>query len=402
MDRRSLLLTGATLPAVGLFSRRLRAAEPISIADINSYTRMAAFTIPYRQGYELAIEELNAAGGVDGREVLVIFRDDAGEPGEAVKIAEEMVAREQVAFLTGGFFSNVGLALASFAEARQVLYIAGEPLADALVWSKGNAHTFRLRPSTYMQAAMLAEAAAKNPARRWATIAPNYAYGKEAVAAFKQIVGEQRPDVEWVAEQWPPLFGIDAGAELQALTRADPEAVYCVCFGPDLARFVREGSDRGFFESRFMVGLLTGEPEYLEPLGQDTPEGWLVTGYPWDKIETEAHDAFRERYRAKFDAHPYMGSLVGYNVGLTAAALLKATQGATATPALLTAMEGLTFQSPLGSVTYRPSDHQATMGTFVGYTTLEDGRGTMRDWYYADGARYLPPPELVRSWRPDS
>lgn len=398
--RRALLIATAGLAAGLLAGGPARAAEPVTIGDINSYTRMAAFTEPYRKGLELAIEQVNAKGGAGGRPLKLNSRDDAGEPGEAVKIAEEMLGRDKVDILTGGFFSNVGLALASLAQQRKVLYIAGEPLADALVWESGNRYTFRLRPSTWMQAAMLGQGAAGQKAKRWATIAPNYAYGKEAVAAFKDVMRRLRPDIEWVAEQWPPLFKIDAGAELQALAAAKPEAIYNVTFGTDLAKLVREGTDRGFFQGKFVVGLLTGEPEYLDPLGADTPEGWLVTGYPWDKIQTPAHTAFVEAYRARWNDYPRVGSIVGYNLGLSVAALLERTGGKTDTETLVQAMKGLTFDSPFGKITYRPEDHQATMGAFVGFTTLENGKGTMRDWRYADGADYLPAAEEVRKLRP--
>ena len=139
-----------------------------------------------------------------------------------MKIAEELVSKDRVALISGSLFSHIGLALTSFAGEKKVLYVAAEPLADALVWANGNRYTFRLRPSTYMQASMLASEAAKNSAKRWATIAPNYAYGKDAVAAFKKVLTELRPDVEFVAEQWPALFKIDAGAEVQALAAAEP------------------------------------------------------------------------------------------------------------------------------------------------------------------------------------
>lgn len=398
LKRRELLATAAVLIVAGGGSAM--AAETIRIGDINSYTRMAAFTEPYRKGLELALEQVNAKGGIAGRQLELISRDDAGEPGEAVKIAEEMLARDRIAILSGGFFSNVGLALASLAKQRRVLYVAGEPLADALVWEQGNRYTFRLRPSTYMQAAMLAEVAAKSPAKRWATIAPNYAYGKEAVAAFKQIMGRLRPDIEWVVEQWPPLFKIDAGAEAQALAAANPEAIYNVTFGPDLAKLVREGTDRGLFEDRLVVGLLTGEPEYIDPLQEDTPEGWLVTGYPWNKVDNPAHKAFVEAYQTKYEDYPRLGSVVGYNVMLSIAALLEKTGGATETEKLVETMKGLTFDSPFGPITYRAADHQSTMGAFVGYTTLEDEQGTMRDFYYADGAKYLPSEEEAKTMRP--
>jgi len=249
------------------------AAEPIKIGEINHYKRMAAFAGPYKKGIELGLEEINGAGGIDGRPLEFIFRDDQGKPGEAVKIAEELVSRDGVAMITGTILSNIGLAISSFAAEKKVVYLASEPLADALVWEKGNDYTFRLRASTYMQAAMLAEEAAKTDAKTYATIAPNYAYGKDAVAAFQKALLALKPDVEFVTEQWPALFKIDAGAEVQAIERAKPDAIYNVTFGGDLAKFVREGTTRGLFDGRQVYGLLTGEPEYLEPLADEAPEG---------------------------------------------------------------------------------------------------------------------------------
>ena len=377
------------------------AADPIKIGDINSYKRLPAHTVPYKMGVELAIEEINAAGGVLGRPLELVSRDDAGKPGEAVKIAEELVSKDRVALISGTLFSHIGLALTSYAGEKKVLYVAAEPLADALVWSKGNRYTFRLRPSTYMQASMLASEAAKNPAKRWATIAPNYAYGKDAVAAFKKVLTAIRPDVEFVAEQWPGLFKIDAGAEVQALAAAEPEAIYNVTFGGDLAKFVREGKLRGLFENRLVVGLLTGEPEYLDPLKGEAPEGWLVTGYPWYDIDTPEHDAFLSAYQAKHDDYPRIGSIVGYNTMLTIQALIEKA-GSTDTEAMVDALEGLGFDAPTGPITFRALDHQSTMGAYVGWTKLEEGRGIMVDWTYEDGANHFPPDDEVRAMRPSS
>jgi branched-chain amino acid transport system substrate-binding protein len=384
--------------AVKLFFRSQESADAIKIGEINTYSKLTNFTFPYRNGWQLALEEANADGGVMGKQLDVISRDDAGKPGDAVKIAEELVRKEKVALIMGSFFSNVGLALTDFAKRNKVLYVAAEPLADALVWAKGNRYTFRLRPSTYMQAAMLAAEAAKNPARRWATIAPNYAYGKDAVASFKKVLKSLRPDVEFVAEQWPALFNINAGSEIQALADAGPEAIYNVTFGGDLAKFVREGKLRGFFENVFMVSLLTGEPEYLDPLKDEAPEGWLVTGYPWYDIETPEHDKFLAAYREKYNDYPRNGAIVGYNTMKAVVEMLKKANS-TETEKMVDAMKGLTFVSPVGKVTFRAVDHQSTMGAYVGYTALRDGRGVMVDWKYADGKDFLPGDDLVRRWR---
>jgi len=374
------------------------AADTIKIGEINTYSKLTNFTFPYRNGWHLALEEINSAGGVNGKKLEVISRDDTGKPGEAVKIAEELVRKDKVILLMGSFFSHVGLAVTDFAKRNKVLYIAAEPLSDALVWAKGNRYTFRLRPSTYMQAAMLAEKAAENPARRWATIAPNYAYGKDAVKSFKKILKAKRPDVEFVAEQWPALLKINAGSEIQSLANSKPEAIYNVTFGGDLSKFVREGNLRGIFKDVFVVSLLTGEPEYLDPLKKEAPEGWLVTGYPWYDIKTPAHDKFLTAYQNKFDTSPRNGSVVGYNVMMTVAHMLKKS-GSTDTEKMVDAMEGLAFESPIGPVTYRKIDHQSTMGAYVGYTAQKEGKGIMVEWQYMDGKDYLPGDEEVRKLR---
>jgi len=375
------------------------AADTIKVGDVQTYSKLASFTHPYRNGWKLALEEINNAGGVMGKKIEVISRDDQGKPGEAVKIAEELVRKDEVALLMGSFFSNVGLAVTDFAGRNKVLYIAAEPLSDAVVWAKGNRYTFRLRPSTYMQAAMLAVDAAKKPAKRWATIAPNYAYGKDAVASFKKVLKAKRPDVQFVAEQWPALFKINAGAEIQALADAKPEAVYNVTFGSDLAKFVREGKLRGFFKNVFMVSLLSGEPEYLDPLKTEAPEGWLVTGYPWYDIKTPAHTKFVAAYQKKFNDYPRTGSVVGYNVMYSVYHLLKKA-GTTDTEKMVDTMEGLSFDSIIGPVAYRKIDHQSTMGAYVGYTTLKEGKGIMVDWKFADGKDYLPSDAEVMKLRP--
>ena len=390
---------GMLWAALALAASPVAAQGEIKIGEVNSYSGLPAFTEPYRKGWQLALEEVNAAGGIGGRKLVVIAKDDGGRPADALTVANELVSREGVHMIAGGFFSNVGLALADFAKQRNVFYLATEPLTDAMVWSAGTKTTFRLRPSNYMQAAMLAEEAAKLPAKRWATVAPNYEYGQSAVAAFRQLLSAKRPDIEWVGEQWPPQGKIDAGPIVQALAATRPEAILNVTFGPDLVKFVREGNDRGLFKGRSVVSFLTGEPEYLDPLKEETPEGWLVTGYPWSGIRTPEHDAFRKAYQARYNDYPRLGSVVGYTFVKAAAAIL-AKAGSTDTAKLVAAAEGLEFSSPFGPASFRAIDHQATLGAFVGRTAVRDGKGVMVDFAYRDGAKYLPSDEEVRKLRP--
>lgn len=371
---------------------------PIKVGEINSYTALTAFTGPYRKGVELALEEINAKGLL-GRKMEVVFRDDGARPADAVRLAEELVASEKVDLLAGTFLSSTGLAVSDFAAQRKVLFVAAEPLTDAMTQDKGNRYTFRLRPSTGMQSAMLVEEAAKLPAKRWATVAPNYEYGTSFVATFKAMLSAKRPDIEWVGEQWPAQGKLEAGPTVDALNAMKPDAIFNATFGPDLVRFVREGNTRGLFEKRSVVSALTGEPEYLDPLKEETPTGWIVTGYPWDQIKTPEHDAFLAAYKKKFDDYPRLGSVVGYTTFKSIAAAIEKA-GAVDTDKLIVAYRGLSFGSPLGPVTFRAGDQQSTLGAFVGKTALKDGKGTMTDWHYAEGAKYLPPEAETKAKRP--
>lgn len=375
-----------------------QAADTIKIGEINSYSKMPAFTVPYRNGWQLALEEINAAGGINGKKVEVISKDDAGKPGEAVTAANELVSKDNVHMLMGTFFSHIGLAVSDFALQKEVVFVAAEPLTDAMTWSKGHDYVFRVRPNVTIQASILANEAAKLPAKRWATIAPNYEYGKSSVEAFKAILSEKRPDIEWVDEQWPTLFKMDAGSTVQALLRSEPDAIFNVTFGSDLTKFVREGTTRKLFEGREVVSMLTGEPEYLDALRDEAPEGWMVTGYPWYAIDTPEHNAFRSAYEAKFDDYPRLGSIVGYATMKATAAII-ANSKSLKSEDLIAGGKGVEFDTPMGKASFRAVDHQATLGAYVGRTALKDDKGIMVDWKYEDGADHLPDEATTKELR---
>ena len=377
------------------------AQDTIKIGELNSYKAQPAFLEPYKRGMELALEEINGKGGVLGKKIELIVRDDGANPGEAVRVAEELVTREGVVMLTGTFLSNIGLAVTNFAGQKKVFFLASEPLTDKITWADGNKYTYRLRASTYMQTAMLMPAAIAANAKRWAIVYPNYEYGQSAAATFKDMLKKAQPGAEIVTEQAPPIGKIEAGAVAQAIDDAKPDAIFNVLFGADLTKFVREGNTRGVFKNRTVVSLLSGEPEYLDPLGEETPVGWIATGYPWDKIKTPDHVAFLTAYQKKFNDYPRLGSIVGYTTIKSIAAGLAAAKS-TDTEKLVEAFKGLSVTGPFGTFTYRASDHQATMGAYVGKLALEKGKGTMIDVKYVDGASVLPSDADTKKLRPSA
>ena len=393
-----------TLPVLAMAALPAWAAPGVlKIGEINSYKAMPAFLEPYKKGMDLAVEQINAQGGLLGKQVVLVTRDDNGNPGDAVRAAEELYTREKIDVLTGSFLSHVGMALTDYAGQKKRFFLASETLTDKVVWQNGNRYTYRLRGSTYMQTAMLVQEAKKLNKKRWAIVYPNYEYGQSAVATFKQLMKEAQPDIEFVAEQAPALGKIDAGSVVQAIADAKPDAIFNVLFSVDLGKFVREGNTRGLFKDRAVVGLLSGEPEYLDALRQEAPDGWIVTGYPWYSIKTPAHDAFLKAYQDKFKDYPRLGTIVGYNaIQSLAAGITKA--GSTDTEALIKAFKGLNVNTPWGPITYRAQDNQSTMGAYVGTTTYskELQRGIMTNFYYADGKDFQPTDAEVKKLRPAS
>src|ERR1700736_6772134 len=297
------------------------------------------------------------------------------------------------------FLPPIGLAVTNFAGQKKVFFLAAEPLTDKITWQDGNKYTYRLRPSTYMQVAMLVPDAVAAKKKRWALVYPNFEYGQSAAENFKALLKKAQPDVEFVTEQAPPLGKVDAGAVVQAVDDAKPDAIFNVLFGADLAKLVREGTTRGAFKDRTVVSLLSGEPEYLDPLKEEAPVGWVVTGYPWYAIATPEHKAFVAAYQSRFNDYPRLGSVVGY-VTIKSLAAGIATAGGTDPEKLVDAFAGLKVDSPFGPFSFRASDHQATMGAYVGKTALKDGKPIMVDFKYVDGAAVLPSDAEVKKLRP--
>ena len=138
---------------------------------------------------------------------------------------------------------------------------------------------------------------------------------------------------------------------------------------------MREGKTRGLFKDRAVFTLLAGEPEYLDPLKDEAPVGWFVTGYPWYAIETPEHKASATPTRRS--ATTIRGSARSSATAPSwRSPRRSARPSSTDTEKLVAAHEGPARSTRRsGTVTYRALDHQSTMGAYVGTTAVKDGKG---------------------------
>jgi branched-chain amino acid transport system substrate-binding protein len=151
----------------------------------------------------------------------------------------------------------------------------------------------------------------------------------------------------------------------------------------------------------FVVGILLGEPEYIDPLKLEAPEGMLVTGYPWYDVKIAGHQEWVARYVKRGDKTPVLGSLIGYVTYLSVAEAFRKASG-TETPKLVAAFKGLKVETPIGPITFRAADGQSTMGAWVGTTRLDAQRGVgvMVNHEYIAGEKVLPSEDEARKLRP--
>jgi branched-chain amino acid transport system substrate-binding protein len=374
--------------------------EPIRIGEVNSYTGpLAAFTGTYREGLNLAIKQANEKGGVLGRPVEILYRDDNFSPADAVKMANELALNQKVDLLAGTYLSPSGVAVAGYAEKNKVVFIATEPLANSITWENGSRYVFRVQnPISQTAAALGLAAAAMTECKNWSGIGPMSEAVTDLFKDFQAILKEKNPNAKWAGGQQAPAGKFDAASTIAQLRRDNTDCLIISHLGPDLVSFLREANARAFLKDVKVVGLQTGFPEWLNSFGAQAPKGWIVTGYPWQEITTPAHQKFVTDYKAAYNKDPGMGAFLGYLSGQAIlAGIVRA--GATDPESLIKGFRDAKFNCVLGECHWR-RDHQLDLGIWTGTIDVKDGKGVLANWKYVTAADTLPTEEEGLKRRP--
>lgn len=334
----------------------------------------AVFGKPALQGAEMAVDEINARGGVLGRRLELVHRDTKLNPEEATKMARELIVSEKVNFLVGGLSASEGLAISEVARQEKALYVAPISKSTAMTAEKFHKYVFQTAANTNTEARsaaiMAAEIMAKKNLKRLATILPDYEYGQKLNEAFVPHIKKLRPDVEIVGQIWTKIVEKDYTPFITQLLQAKPEIVFGAVWGGPFPTFAKQAKPFGFFEKVVYVGAgEVGSPEVGITTGEDMPEGIAVDAYDqFYHPETPAHRQYTEALRKRTgEKYPPSWAITGYvAVHFLAEAVRKA--GTTDTDAVIKALEGLTIETPIGSQTIRAKDHRANRGQFWGIT----------------------------------
>jgi branched-chain amino acid transport system substrate-binding protein len=354
--------------------------EPIRIGMATTLSgSIALFGEANRNGAQLAIDELNAAGGVLGRPLELIVRDDQAQPEEGATIARDLIIEDEVAALLGPVSSGVALAITEIAEEREVPFITHTANTEALTTSSFHPYFASVVPSTGMEARAQGVDLADEGFTRWATIAPNYEFGQRQTATFVETIQAENPDVEIVEQQFPELGEADLQPFITSILSADPEAVYSPLFAGDLVTFTQQAANLGFFDQLYFTALY--ETDALQELGdQYDLEG--VRGYsrcPFT-VDTPQMADFVEVYTEEYGEVPSDWACLAYDaVRLWAGVAEEA--GEVSGQAFADNVGGFAFQSLRGDTEIRDIDHQAAVASYIGTLSLDEELGF---YTYAD------------------
>ncbi|MEK1930504.1 MAG: ABC transporter substrate-binding protein [Pararhizobium sp.] len=398
MTKWTALVVAALVAASGI-PANAQEAKPIRIGEVNSYSgALAAFTAGYRKGFDLAVEGVNASGGVLGRPLEVLYRDDNFSPADAVRVANELVTNQEVDLLAGTYLSPSGLAIANYADHKKVFFVATEPLSNAVTWSRGSRYVFRVQTPSLLLATALAERAKNLECKEWAGTGPMSEAVTDMIRDFQAGLRTEHPDLKWGSDVLAPVGRFNAGATIDQFQRSGIDCVFSAHVGPDMIAFLREAKARGYYDKVKVVSVQAGLPEWLNSFGTEAPVGWITNGLPYSEIDTPQMKEFVRLYRAKYGEEPLYGAFLAYlSVEGIVAGIQRA--GSTEVEDLIKGFRGADFECVIGKCQWR-MDHQMSLGAWVGSVAETDGKAKLADWQYISAEQGLPTVQEGLAMRP--
>lgn len=329
------------------------------------------------QAVRLALDEINAQGGILGRKVEAIFEDDELKVDKGVQIAKKFITQDKVDFIMGPTSSGVALAMADLVEKEKKILVLTQSATNSLTDAKFNRYLFSTLSNAMMHSRAGAYFMAGKPYKRWMCIGPGYSYGYESWNSFKEKLKELRPDIEIVGELWPKLTEPDYTSFIQKIIEAKPEAVWSPLWGMDAVTFIKQALPVGLFDKIKFVFPDGAALETLIPLGKSLPDGLYVAArYFFLTPDSPMNRSFVKVYHERFKEYPdYMAEETYAGVYFLKAALERA--GTTETEKVIAAVEKepLAWETPEGWKIIRKEDHQVVEDVVWGETVYSEKYG---------------------------
>ncbi|HJQ59402.1 MAG TPA: ABC transporter substrate-binding protein [Vineibacter sp.] len=381
----------AMLAAVGaLGAGTAFAQEPIRIGAMYPLTGGGAvYGVPAMAGHQLAIEEINARGGVNGRKLESIERDDKLNPAAASSTMKELITKDKVHIVVGGLSSAVGLSMSEVSKNEKVVYIATIPKTIQLTTDKLHKHVFRTASNTDFEGDTMAQLVGKHKLTKLCHLQLDYAYGNDLEAGILKTLPKYAPNAKVLLTLKPKLNATDFNPFIPQVMAAGCDGVISGLWGPHFLSWVKQAKPLGFFDKlKWISGGEIATQEITGDLKDDYPDNVISNAYElWYHARDAAHKEFQTKLAKKLNTQETpQWPLLGYIGVLYAVAAIEKAQG-TDSDKLAAALEGLTIKTPVGPLTIDPKTHQANIGQFWGPMVKKSDRA----YRMMDPVEYIQP-----------
>ncbi|WP_407271745.1 substrate-binding domain-containing protein [Radiobacillus sp. PE A8.2] len=345
-------------------------AEPIKIGVLASLSgALEAYGLQTKQGFEIGLDyATDGTREVAGRKIEIIYEDTETDPKVARQKALQLLEDEQVDFLVGSSSSGDTLAVTPLAEEYETVMVVEPAVADSITGSEFNEYIFRTSRNS-SQDAVAAAAAIAGDGVKIATLGQESSFGRDGIAAFVKAAEDLGAEI--VHEEYADPAATDFTANIQKIINADPDYVFVTWAGANSPW--NQIADMKLQEQGIKIS--TGAPD-IAALSTMMPlvgmEGFTV--YYHDLPDNEVNDYLVEEHKKRFDgAVPDLFAPGGMSAAIAIVEALTKTEGNADATTLIDTMEGMSFETPKGTMTFRPEDHQALQSLYA--ITLKEVEG---------------------------
>ncbi len=370
------------------------AADEIKIGIIDTYSGPpSSYALDVLDGFKLAVDRINAGGGVLGKKITFVTRDDKFKVDLGLTAAKELIMRENVNLLVGTINSAVSLAVSDLARKEKIPFIVTYGKSSAITSAKGHRFVFNMNENTEMIGKAAAVGLAKRPFVKYWIAGDDYEYGHAVADGVWNHLKKIKPDVQLMGQSWWKVGEPDFTPYITSILSAKPDAVIVATGGAGCIPFLKAAKNTGFNEKIPIYMHTATELSTLRPLGLDAPEGVIGTSnYYFYYPETPDNKQFVDEFRKAYNRYPSFGCLIGWYTGnFIAKAYEKA--GKVDAEKFADALSGLTINTPIGNLTVGQHDNQLMLPMFMGVTKKVPGF----DFLIASDIITIPASELVSS-----
>ena len=346
------------------------AAATIKVGIVDSYSGPAAvFGIDMRDGFRMGMNEINAAGGILGKKLEIVTRDEKFQPNLALAMAKELVMKEKVDMLMGTISSASALAISTFALKEKVPFFVTYSKSKKISGEKGHRYVFDMAENTTMAGNAAAAALAKKPYIKYWIAGDDMEYGHAICDSTWNRLKQLNPKVQLLGQTWWKVGETDFVPYITQIMAAKPDFMIMGNSGASVIGFQKAAKATGLIDKIPIYQHTAIEFAVLSSLGLEGPENVAGTAsYLFYYPKTPENKAFVDKYKKANNRLPTMPSFYGY---ITAQFLAKAYQkaGKIDTEKMIDAMEGMTLEdTAIGKLQVRKCDHQLLLPTFYGMT----------------------------------